>query len=100
MIARAAAPAWRRSFALRWPQPSGLTAQADFMRLWAAQSISLFGSEITLVAMPLTAVLVVGAGPLQMGFLTAAGRAPFLLVGLLVGVWVDRLQSSFLFYQE
>ncbi len=75
-----------------WPSLRGLWAHADFLRLWTAQSISLFGSEITVIALPLTAVLVLGASPLQMGLLAAAGRAPFLLVGLLAGVWVDRLR--------
>jgi MFS family permease len=62
------------------------------MRLFAAQSVSLFGSEITLIALPLTAVLVLGATPAQMGMLAAAGTLPFLLVGLFAGVWVDRLR--------
>src|SRR5215213_3372 len=68
----------------------GLWRHADFRRLWAAQSASLFGSEITALALPLMAVLVLGASPLQMGLLAAAGTAPFLLCSLLAGVWVDR----------
>jgi MFS family permease len=75
----------------RWPAPVGLLAHQGFMRLWAAQSVSLVGSEITLVALPLTAALVLGASPWHMGLLAAAAKAPFLLVGLLAGVWVDRL---------
>jgi MFS family permease len=70
----------------------GLWAQPDFLRLWTAQSISLFGSEITVIALPLTAVLLLSATPAQMGLLAAAGKAPYLLVGLLAGVWVDRLR--------
>src|SRR5215204_3637119 len=68
----------------------GLWRHADFRRLWAAQSASLFGSEITALALPLMAVLVLDASPLQMGLLAAAGTAPFLLCSLLAGVWVDR----------
>src|SRR5215210_3761779 len=68
----------------------GLWRHADFRRLWAAQTASLFGSEITALALPLMAVLVLGASPLQMGLLAAAGTAPFLLCSLLAGVWVDR----------
>jgi MFS family permease len=68
----------------------GLWRHADFRRLWAAQSASLFGSEITALALPLMAVLVLDASPVQMGLLAAAGTAPFLLCSLLAGVWVDR----------
>src|SRR5437763_16428016 len=77
------------------PRPlvrAGLWAHADFVRLFAAQSVSLFGSEITLIALPLTAAITLGATPVQMGLLAAAAKAPFLLVGLLAGVWVDRLR--------
>jgi MFS family permease len=92
MNALPATVARRRASGLRRPARAGLWAQADFVRLWSAQSISLFGSEITVIALPLTAVLVLGASPAQMGLLAAAGNVPFLLVGLLAGVWVDRLR--------
>ena len=82
----------RRLFGLRVPALGGLWAHRDFVRLFTAQSISLFGSEITYVALPLTAVIVLGASPSQMGILLAAERVPHLLVGLLAGVWVDRLR--------
>src|SRR5579864_2294742 len=72
-------------------QRRGLWGQTDFVRLFAAQSVSLFGSEITLIALPLTAALVLGAGPAQMGLLAAAGKVPYVLFGLIAGVWVDRL---------
>jgi MFS family permease len=68
----------------------GLWRHADFRRLWAAQSASLIGSEITALALPLMAVLTLDASPVQMGLLAAAGTAPFLLCSLLAGVWVDR----------
>jgi MFS family permease len=69
---------------------AGLWRHADFVKLWASQTVSLIGSQITFLALPLTAVLVLDATPAQMGFLTAAGAIPSLLVGLFVGVWVDR----------
>lgn len=62
----------------------------DFRLFWVGQSVSFLGSEITNLALPLTAVLVLGANPAQMGLLTATFFAPYLLVGLLAGVWVDR----------
>src|SRR5215217_4422378 len=77
----------------RWRPASpftGLWRHADFRRLWAAQSASLFGSEITALALPLMAVLALHVSPLQMGLLAAAGTAPFLLCSLPAGVWVDR----------
>ena len=68
----------------------GLWHHPDFLKLWAAQSVSQFGSQITLLALPLTAVLVLDATPAQMGVLTAIGGLPPLLVGLVVGAWIDR----------
>jgi MFS family permease len=70
----------------------GLWSNADFKRLWAAESISQVGSQITLVALPLAAALSLGATPAQMGMLTAAGTLPFLLLSLFAGVWVDRMR--------
>ncbi len=62
----------------------------DFMRLWTAQTVSLFGSQVTSLALPLTAALTLRATPAQMGILGAAQFAPFLLIGLFAGVWIDR----------
>lgn len=62
----------------------------DFMHLWAGQTVSVFGSQVTQLALPLAAVLALHASALQMGFLSAAGMAPWLMFALLVGVWVDR----------
>ncbi len=61
-----------------------------FLRLWLAQVISNAGTSITTVALPLTAVLVLGATPAQMGLLGIAGSLPNLLFGMVAGVWVDR----------
>ncbi len=71
---------------------TGLWRNPDFLKLWTGQSVSLFGSLITRVALPLTAVLTLGATPLEMGLLRAAEMAPGLLVGLVAGAWVDRLR--------
>jgi Na+/melibiose symporter-like transporter len=70
----------------------GLWRNRDFMRLWAGQSVSQLGSTITREALPYTAILALGATPIQMGLLGAAGAAPLLLLGLFAGVWVDRLR--------
>ncbi|HET7093304.1 MAG TPA: MFS transporter, partial [Thermomicrobiales bacterium] len=72
-------------------QPArGIWRQPDFGRLWAAQSVSLFGSEITALALPLLAAIGLRASAWQMGLLAAAGSLPFLLCSLPAGVWVDR----------
>ncbi|ARU60219.1 hypothetical protein CBW65_03460 [Tumebacillus avium] len=70
---------------------TGLWRHRDFLKLWSAETISMFGSQITYLALPLIAALVLGATPTQMGILAAAGTVPYLLFGLFVGAWVDRL---------
>jgi MFS family permease len=71
-----------------------LIAQSGFRRLWLGQSISEFGSQVTTLAMPLAAVLVLHASTFQVGLLTTTGYAAFLLVGLPAGVWVDRVRRK------
>ncbi len=72
-------------------QVGGLGRHPNFLKLWGGQTISLLGSEITLLALPLTAILVLKVTPLELGVLGAAQSAPFLLLSLPAGVWVDRL---------
>lgn len=62
------------------------------MKLWTGQTISWIGSALSRLAIPLIAAVTLNAAPAEMGFLTAVGTAPFLLVGLFAGVWVDRFQ--------
>jgi len=69
-----------------------LWGHSDFLKLWAGQTISEIGSRITRDGLPLTAVLILGAEPSQMGFMTAVGASSVLLFGLLAGAWVDRLR--------
>lgn len=54
--------------------------------------VSELGTQVTLVAMPLAAVVTLHASPFQLGLLVAAERAGFLLIGLPAGVWVDRMR--------
>lgn len=72
--------------------PTGLRHNRDFMKLWSAQAISVFGSTLTREALPLAAILSLAATPAQVGLLAALGMLPVLLVGLPAGVWVDRLR--------
>ncbi|HEY1390158.1 MAG TPA: MFS transporter [Ktedonobacterales bacterium] len=72
--------------------PPSLWRHPDFLKLWAGQSVSLFGSLLTQFALPLLAALMLGAGAGQMALLAAAEVVPGLLLGFVAGVWVDRLR--------
>lgn len=65
---------------------------ADFLKLWIGQTVSQLGSVVTRTAVPLVALLVLGAGPTEMAFLIVAASLAVLLVGLVAGAWVDRLR--------
>ena len=64
----------------------------DFSKLWVGQSLSQLGSQIGSTALSFTAILVLNATPIQLGVLSAVRAVPVLLLGLLAGVWVDRLR--------
>ena len=70
--------------------PRVLRENLVFRRVWTGQTISLFGDQISLIAIPLTAVLVLDANAKQMGFLVAAELVPNLFFALHAGAWVDR----------
>ena len=70
--------------------PRVLRENLVFRRVWTAQTISLFGDQISMIAIPLTAVLVLDANAKQMGFLVAAELVPNLFFALHAGAWVDR----------
>jgi MFS family permease len=61
-----------------------------FRRYWGASTVSMFGDQVSSVAVPLTAVLVLHARAYEMGVLTALQWLPSLLFGLHAGAWVDR----------
>ena len=67
-----------------------LWRRPEFMKLWAAQSVSEFGARVSAVGLPLTAVLTLHASPGQAGLLAAMATAPRVVVGLLAGGYVDR----------
>jgi MFS family permease len=68
-----------------------LLRQADFRNFWAGQTISLVGDQISFLALPLVAVLVLDASAAQMGYLGGAALFPHLLFSLPAGVWLDRV---------
>lgn len=65
----------------------------DFRLLAIAHGGSQLGSQVTLVALPFTAIVVLHAGPLEVGIVSAASTVAFLVLGLPAGVWVDRLPA-------
>lgn len=71
---------------------AGLWRQPDFLKFWSAESVSLFGTQTTLLAIPLTAALLLDATPRQMGVLGALGGASAFLSGFFSGVLVDQVR--------
>ncbi len=70
--------------------PKLLRELPNFRRYWTGQTVSLFGDQVSLIAVPLVAVLALHAGPAEMGYLTASILAPNLLFALHLGAWIDR----------
>jgi MFS family permease len=69
-----------------------LWRHSDFMKLWTGQTISQFGDEITLLALPFVAILTLGAEALEMGILGVVRFLPWIAFTLPAGVWVDRMR--------
>jgi MFS family permease len=70
-----------------------LLRETEFRRFWLGQTISVFGDQVTQLALPIVAVLMLHADPTQMGLLTAVGLLPHLLFSLPAGVWLDRVRN-------
>ena len=73
-----------------WPS-GGLWRHADFLRLWGGQTISQFGSQVSQLAIPLAAILVLHTSAFEVALLSTVEFLPFLLFTLPMGVWADRL---------
>ncbi len=71
---------------------SALWRNGDFLKLWTAKTVSDFGSMVSGVALSFTAVLLLKATPAQLSLLMVANLLPRFLIGLIAGVWVDRLR--------
>jgi len=90
-------PTTTRAFATRAPFrlpgrfiPALLRESLEFRRFFAGQAISLVGDQVTLIALPLVAVLALDANAAEMGYLLAAQLFPSLVFSLHAGAWVDR----------
>ncbi len=73
-----------------WPR-GGLWRHGDFLKLWSAETISQFGTQVTGLALPLVAVITLDVSAFEVSALVVIEFAPFLLISLPAGVWVDRL---------
>jgi MFS family permease len=81
---------WLNRFSL---SPTDLLRDRVYRRLWTSILISSFGGQVTLLAVPLTAAVLMHAAPTQMGLLTAMEILPFVLFSLPTGVWLDRVRK-------
>ena len=73
-----------------WPQ-RGLWRQADFLKLWSAETVSHFGTQVSQLALPFIAIAILDASAFAVAALGTVEFLPFLLFTLPAGVWVDRL---------
>ena len=74
-------------------RPGGLWRHRDFLLLWGGQTVSQIGSQVTVLALPLVAIVVLKASTLQVGLLSAATTCAYLLVALPAGVVADRVSK-------
>lgn len=72
---------------------NGLWRNPDFVKLWSSLTVTHFGGQITFLALPLTAALVLNATPFEVGVLTALEALPYPILGLFAGVIVDRMKK-------
>lgn len=77
---------------MRNPFSSPLWQSSAFVRVWAAATVSIFGSLITRIALPLAAILILGSGAFEVALIRGMELGATLLVGLVAGAWVDRLR--------
>lgn len=76
------------------PGPKGsLWRDRNFLTLWGGQTFAQFGAQITELALPVLAVLVLNATEFEIGVINAAGVAAFLVIGLPAGAWIDRMRK-------
>src|SRR5258708_39059740 len=70
--------------------PETLWRNTDFLKFWSGEALSLFGTQVTTLALPLTAMIIFKASPQQVGLLRFLQLVPYLFLALVFGVWADR----------
>ncbi|GAA2677526.1 MULTISPECIES: MFS transporter [Actinosynnema] len=78
-------------------QTAGATGKSlwhngDFMKFWVGETVSLLGTQVTILALPLTAIHSLDATDSQVGVLRFVQLAPYLGLALILGIWVDRVR--------
>jgi MFS family permease len=74
------------------PSRRSLWRHADYMKLWTAATVSLLGSQVSQLAIPYIAAVVLNSSALEVGLLSAVEMAPFVLFALPAGAWLDRVR--------
>jgi MFS family permease len=77
---------------MRNPFATALWRNPAFVRVWTAATVSIFGSLVTRIALPLAAILVLGSGAIEVAVLRSLDLVATLIFGLVAGAWVDRLR--------
>jgi MFS family permease len=72
----------------------GLWLNRDFLWLWSSQTVSQFGSQVSILALPLVAIVILRESAFAVAMLGMVEFLPFLLFSLPAGVWVDRLRRK------
>jgi MFS family permease len=78
----------------RFVPSGGLWRHRDFLNLWTAETVSQLGSQISQIGLPLVAIIVLKASAFEVALLGVIEFAPFILISLPAGVWVDRLRRK------
>ena len=74
--------------------PGGLWRHPDFMKLWGAETVSQLGTHVSQLAIPFVAIIVLEVNAFEVALLGVIEMAPFILISLPAGVWVDRLRRK------
>ena len=74
------------------PVSRSLLHHPDFLKLWTAETVSVFGTQVTLLALPIVAATILNVTPFEFGLLATIEFLPFIFLSLPAGVWVDRLR--------
>ena len=74
--------------------PGGLWRHPDFMKLWGAETVSQLGTHVSQLALPFVAIIILEVNAFEVALLGVIEMAPFILISLPAGVWVDRLRRK------